>query len=113
METKPRPKRPRRPTTRCTKCKAKSDRRYCATCAYQLSVSDVENPYHPGRAPKPVAKRLGDLVCPLCKGREFVSERGRMDSRWGITSHKMTLMICLHCSLVLSFSGGRSIFDFD
>ena len=53
------------------------------------------------------------LVCPLCQGTEFDQEEGRMDSRWGLTSHKLVLKICQRCGLVLQFSAGRSIFDFD
>jgi len=53
------------------------------------------------------------LECPLCKGTEFDQEQGRMDSRWGMTSHKLVLMICKRCGLVLQFSAGRGIFDFD
>jgi uncharacterized protein len=53
------------------------------------------------------------LRCPLCGGLEFDREQGRLDSRWGITSHKLVLMICQRCGLVLSFSAGRGIFDFD
>ena len=43
----------------------------------------------------------------------FDREQGRMDSRWGMTSHKLVLMICKRCGLVLQFSAGRGIFDFD
>jgi len=53
------------------------------------------------------------LECPLCQGTEFDRQQGRMDSRWGITSHKLVLMICRRCGLVLQFSAGRGIFDFD
>ena len=53
------------------------------------------------------------LRCPLCDGREFEQQQGRMDSRWGITSHKLVLMICQRCGLVLQFSAGRGLFDFD
>ena len=58
-------------------------------------------------AAKPVLK------CPLCGGTEFETQRGRMDSRWGITSHKLVLKICQRCRLVLQLSAGRGIFDFD
>ena len=57
------------------------------------------------------AKR--QLRCPLCEGTQFDRQQGRMDSRWGITSHKLVLMICQRCGLVLQFSAGRGIFDFD
>jgi hypothetical protein len=53
------------------------------------------------------------LTCPVCGGTEFDQEQGRMDSRWGLTSHKMVLMICRRCRLILQFSAGRGIFDFD
>ena len=37
-----------------------------------------------------------------------------MDSRWGSPSHKLVLMIgSQRCRLVLQFSAGRGIFDFD
>ena len=51
--------------------------------------------------------------CPLCDSVEFDQEEGRMDSRWGLTSHKLVLMVCRRCGLVLQFSAGRSLFDFD
>jgi uncharacterized protein len=57
--------------------------------------------------------REAKLVCPLCAGIEFDKEEGRLDSRWGMTSHKLVLMICRRCRLVLQFSAGRGIFDFD
>ena len=53
------------------------------------------------------------LKCPLCDSVEFDQEEGRMDSRWGLTSHKLVLMVCRRCGLVLHFSAGRSLFDFD
>lgn len=53
------------------------------------------------------------LKCPLCGGTRFERQQGRIDSRWGITSHKLVLMICQNCRLVLQFSAGRGIFDFD
>jgi hypothetical protein len=34
-------------------------------------------------------------------------------SRWGLTTHKLVLKICRTCGLVLQFSAGRGIFDFD
>ncbi len=51
--------------------------------------------------------------CPLCDGTEFDEQQGRMDSRWGLTSHKLVMKICRRRGLVLQFSAGRGIFDFD
>jgi len=53
------------------------------------------------------------LQCPLCSGTHFHREQGRMDSKWGFTSHKIVLMICENCRYIMQFSKGRSIFDFD
>jgi hypothetical protein len=53
------------------------------------------------------------LTCPLCGSNQFKKEEGRMDSKWGFTSHKITLMVCERCKFIMQFSKGRSIFDFD
>ncbi len=53
------------------------------------------------------------LECPLCGGSQFRKEEGRMDSKWGVTSHRITLLICEQCRFIMQFSKGRSIFDFD
>jgi len=58
-------------------------------------------------------KENKNLVCPLCQGTEFDKQEGKMDSKWGITTHKITLRICKNRRLILSFSKGRTIFDFD
>ena len=62
---------------------------------------------HAEEAAKPVLK------CPLCGGTEFDRERGRLDSRRGMTTHKLALKICRRCGLVLQFWAGRGIWDFD
>jgi predicted nucleic-acid-binding Zn-ribbon protein len=51
--------------------------------------------------------------CPLCGGQEFQKEEGRLDSKWGMTNHKLILLICQQCRLVMSFYDKRSIWDFD
>jgi uncharacterized protein len=53
------------------------------------------------------------LACPLCGGRSFQQEESRQDSRWGFTSHRMTLLICDQCRYVLHFYDKHSIFDFE
>ena len=52
------------------------------------------------------------LACPLCHGIEFDRQQGRLDSRWGFTSHRMTMMICRRCRYILHFYDSHSIFDF-
>ncbi|MBV1853944.1 hypothetical protein [Catellatospora tritici] len=53
------------------------------------------------------------LACPLCHATSFTQHEGRLDSKWGFTSHKMTLLICDSCRYVLHFYDRNSIFDFD
>ena len=53
------------------------------------------------------------LRCPVCNGVDFEREQGQIDSRWGFTSHKVVMMVCKTCGLILQFSAGRGIFDFD
>lgn len=53
------------------------------------------------------------LSCPLCENTTFQQELARSDSRWGFTSHRMTLMICQRCRYVLHFYDKHTIFDFD
>lgn len=53
------------------------------------------------------------LVCPVCEGREFEQQESRQDGRWGMTSHRMTLYICVSCRYVFHFHDAHSIFDFD
>jgi len=57
--------------------------------------------------PRPV------LACPLCGCTGFSQEESRQDSRWGFTSHRMTLLICDRCRYVLHFYDRHSIFDID
>jgi hypothetical protein len=52
-------------------------------------------------------------VCPMCENTAFRQERGKFDSEWGITAHRVRLLICERCSHVLVFYEGNTIFDFD
>ncbi len=51
--------------------------------------------------------------CPLCGNDQFQREEGKIDSKWGVTAHKVILLICTRCGHVLLFSEGRTIWDFD
>lgn len=53
------------------------------------------------------------LRCPLCGGMDFQREESRQESRWGFTSHRVTLMICQQCRFVLTFYDKHSWFDVD
>ena len=50
------------------------------------------------------------LACPLCGGRSFQQEESRQDSRWGFSSHRMTLLVCDQCRYVLHFYDKHSMF---
>jgi hypothetical protein len=51
--------------------------------------------------------------CPICSGDSFRREKGKIDSEWGITAHKVDMLICERCGNVLLFYEGNTIFDFD
>jgi hypothetical protein len=55
-------------------------------------------------------RKLDELACPVCGGRNFDEELGREDSQWGMTTLRMRLLICKRCSYVLQFAIGRSMF---
>ena len=62
--------------------------------------------------------RTGDDVrarprCPLCAGEIFRFEKGKIDSEWGMTAHKVDMLICQGCGNILLFFEGNTIFDFD
>lgn len=52
-------------------------------------------------------------TCPLCQGRTWRREEGKLDSAWGLTAHRVILLVCDTCSHVLLFYEGNTIFDFD
>ncbi len=52
-------------------------------------------------------------TCPLCGNNEFQQEEGRLDSRWGFTTHRLTLLICTRCRYILQFYDKHSIWDFE
>ena len=52
-------------------------------------------------------------TCPLCGNGTFRREEGKLDSAWGLTAHRVRMLICERCSYVLAFYEGNTIFDFD
>ena len=70
----------------------------------------MTEPYPQYPPPSPTG-RPPALRCPLCGGEQFQREESRQDSRWGFTSHRMTLMICQRCRYVLHFYDEHSIFN--
>ena len=51
--------------------------------------------------------------CPICGHEKFGFEKGKIDSEWGVTAHRVDILICERCGNVLLFYEGRTIFDFD
>ena len=51
--------------------------------------------------------------CPICGHDQFRQEKGKIDSAWGITAHKVEILVCMRCGYVLMFYEGNTIFDFD
>ena len=52
-------------------------------------------------------------ACPICGYLQYRQEKGKIDSAWGVTAHRVEILICERCGYVLLFSEGRTIFDFD
>lgn len=53
-----------------------------------------------------------ELVCPVCRGTTFSEEEGKIETRWGMSNHVLTMRVCQRCSYVLFFrpSGAPSWF---
>ena len=52
-------------------------------------------------------------ACPLCGNRTFQQEEGKLDSAWGLTAHRVRMLICERCQYVMMFYEGNTIWDFD
>jgi uncharacterized protein len=52
-------------------------------------------------------------MCPLCGNATFRQEEGKFDSAWGLTAHRVLMLVCERCSYILTFYEGNTIFDFD
>ena len=52
-------------------------------------------------------------TCPLCSGRAWQQEEGKLDSAWGFTAHRVVMLVCQTCGNVLLFYAGNTIWDFD
>ena len=91
----------------CVDCKAvvNPQDKVCANCGADISEFIEPDEATPSETNLP--------ACPLCKGRSFQREEGRLDSMWGLSSHVMILLICEQCQYVLQFYDGNSIWDFD
>lgn len=73
----------------------------------------MTDPYPQYPPPRSQPNQPPTLRCPLCGADQFRREESRQESRWGFTSHRMTLMICERCRYVLHFYDTHSIFNFD
>jgi uncharacterized protein len=62
---------------------------------------------------EPATRDLSRPTCPICANTTFQREEGKVDSKWGVTAHRVLLLICDRCRFVLTFYEGNSIFDFD
>ncbi len=51
------------------------------------------------------------LQCIVCDGTDFEAQESREESRWGFTSHRMTLMVCRTCSHVMHFYDAHSMWN--
>jgi hypothetical protein len=75
--------------------------------------SDTFPQYPPSAQEAARPGQTPELRCPLCDHGSFRREESREDSRWGFSTHRMTLLICQRCRYVLHFYDANSIWDFD
>lgn len=49
------------------------------------------------------------LTCPVCSGVSFTEEEGKIETRWGMSKHVLTMKVCQGCGHVLFFyqAGGQ------
>lgn len=71
-----------------------------AAQAQQREQADMEELRH----------KLANLACPICGGRDFDEQTSREDSRWGMTTMRLRMLICRRCAYVMQFALGRSLF---
>ena len=50
---------------------------------------------------------------PNLRSRGVRREKGKIDSEWGVTAHKVDMLVCRRCGNILLFYEGNTIFDFD
>lgn len=50
------------------------------------------------------------MTCTQCGTTTFWHETAKTESRWGITQHKTTLLVCTNCSHIESFYENRVVF---
>ena len=92
--------------------------RFCKSCGSTLSSSKATTTFQP-KTEQSIGfgeRRTGEhlvLRCTLCGGQDFATDRGRLDSKWGVTSFKVIMQTCKNCGHIELFNKGRSIFDFD
>lgn len=59
--------------------------------------------------PKPAAP----AKCLNCSGTEFGEEAARLPSKWGASSHLLTLYICTACGFTMTFYTKKSLVTVD
>ncbi len=99
--------------TECRQCGIKNldEAKYCMSCGLGLSLdTPLEQPQYTvddtNLDPNP--------ACLWCRKKiGFKEEVGRLDSKFGISAHKVRIFICNNCGYSHLFSLGRSIWDFD
>lgn len=50
-------------------------------------------------------------ACPMCQGREFRKESGKIDGDWGFSQHRVRILCCLRCGYVMLFDLGVGFFE--
>jgi len=84
------------------------DAKFCTGCGENISKLQK------AIEPRPQHINNLDSSCLWCHQKAgYQEEEGRLDSKFGFTSHRMKIFICNNCGFAHLFGLGRSIWDFD
>lgn len=99
----------------CPNCGSENreNSKFCKSCGYNFPQTSsinqpqqIRNQYNPQQG--------NTAQCLWCKqSTSFQEEEGKLDSKWGVTAHKVKLFICNNCGYAHLFGLGRTIWDFD
>ena len=84
---------------------------YCMSCGSKISLNQIIDQPRYTNDGTDVESNPQCLWCRKKVG--FKEEVGKLDSKFGLSAHKVRIFICNNCGYSHLFSLGRSIWDFD
>ncbi len=97
----------------CINCgtRVNPNQKFCSNCGTRVQTMESQQPV---RGSPYASRHTPASNCLWCgQNAGFKEEEGKLDSKWGMTAHRVKLYICNNCGFVHQFGLGRTIFDFD